>query len=202
MYFDVVMEILKRYYVTLCHSLPTDYSKFVSVLHAYGLCNVPLFDKLKACSCPQKRRQLMLDSLIRLLDCEERLLDFCDIIDAIVQDVEFKHNVESFRNGTFTYCICIYTFVCLFLIHTEILAVLSSKPQGSTEWRYPRHKQKVMLMRGIVIGGVNGYVCFMINRFLYIVQSGGHTNQLSEDFTGSLTAIDTVPGTKILYRYL
>ena len=112
--FDVVMEVLKRYYVTLCHSLPTDYTKCASVLHEYGFCHIPFFNKLKTCSCPQKRRQLVVDSLIRMLDCEERLLDFCDIIDAMVQDVEFKHNIESFRNGMLTHCIYMYIVVCLF----------------------------------------------------------------------------------------
>lgn len=76
------------------------------------------------------------------LDCEGRLLDFGDVVDAMTEDT-YKHNVESFRNGMAVYLIFIY-FKC-----TEILAVLSSKPQGSTGWRYP-HK-KVMLMRCMLL---------------------------------------------------
>lgn len=43
------------------------------------------------------------------LDCEGRLLDFGDVVDAMTEDT-YKHNVESFRNGMAVYLIFIYLF--------------------------------------------------------------------------------------------
>ena len=112
--FNVVMEILRRYYTTLCHSLPSDYMKCVAVLNSMGFCPHSLLNQLKACGSSLKASQLVIDSLIRRLDCEERLLDFCDVIDWMVED-ELKHNIESFRNGVFA-CIvlCIHMFIILY----------------------------------------------------------------------------------------
>ena len=101
-YVNVVMEILKKYYSTLCHSLPVDYKKCVAVLNEMGYYSSyihALTNKLKACSSSLKARQYLLDSLIQFIDCEEGVLDMCDTIDTMVEDDEMKHHIESFRNG-------------------------------------------------------------------------------------------------------
>lgn len=82
----------------------------------------------------------------------------------------------------------------LFSTHVEILAVLSNKPQGSTEWRYP--KKKVMLVQGMAAR----YYCVVFDLLYFTARAGGHTNQLSEEFMGGTSAaIDTIPGTKTLW---
>ena len=101
-YFNVVMEILKKYYSILCHSLPVDYNKCIAVLKEMAYC--PNFvhvltNKLKAYGSSLKGRQYLLDSLIQCIDCEEAVLDICDVIDAMVEDGKMKHHIESFRNG-------------------------------------------------------------------------------------------------------
>ena len=102
------MQVLKQYYNTLCHSLPSNYMTSVNVLVGMNFCTSSFINKVKTCGSTLKANQLILDTLIKHLDCEERLLDFCDTIDAMVKDNEMRPNVESFRNGTFTY-LCVYT---------------------------------------------------------------------------------------------
>ena len=97
--FILVMKILKKYYTTLYHSLPADYGKCVTVLTQSGYCCAQgLTKELKACGSSLKARQYILDYLIECIDCEEAVLDTCDMIDAMVED-EMKHYIESFRNG-------------------------------------------------------------------------------------------------------
>ena len=101
-YFNVVMKILKKYYSSLCHSLPADYNKSIAVLNKMGYCPTyvhALAKKFKAFGSSLKARQYLLDSLILTIDCEEAVLDICDLIDWMVEDDEMKHYIESFRNG-------------------------------------------------------------------------------------------------------
>ena len=71
----------------------------VSVLTGMNFINQSFVSKLKTCGSTLKAKQLVVDALIRHIDCEERMVDFCDTIDVMV-DSEMKHTVESFRNGT------------------------------------------------------------------------------------------------------
>ena len=101
-YFNIVMEILKKYYSSLCHSLPADYNKSIAVLSKIGYCPNyvhTLAKKLKSFGPSLKARRYLLDSLILCIDCEEAVLDICDVIDSMVEDDEMKHYIESFRNG-------------------------------------------------------------------------------------------------------
>ena len=94
------MEVLKKYYATLCHSLPADYKKCLNALYTMGYAVPQAFaNKLKSCGSSQKTRQYVLDLLIRYIDSEEGVLDICDVIDTMVEDDEMKPYIESFRNG-------------------------------------------------------------------------------------------------------
>ena len=94
------MEILRRYYSVLCHSITLDYMTCVAVVSRSGMIDQSFVNKLKTSDSPIKAKQLVVDTIIKRIDCEERMLDFCDCIDSMVQDSEMKHTVESFRNGT------------------------------------------------------------------------------------------------------
>ena len=77
----------------------------VAVVGSIGMIDQSFVNKLKSCDTSIKAKQLVVDTIIKCLDCEERMLDFCDCIDALVKDGEMKHTVESFRNGTLAYFI-------------------------------------------------------------------------------------------------
>ena len=95
----VVIELLKRYYTVLCESITSNVVICASALMRRNFINQSFANKLKTCGSPLKAKQLVVDALIRHIDCEERMVDFCDAIDDMV-DSEMKHTVESFRNGT------------------------------------------------------------------------------------------------------
>ncbi|XP_065910436.1 uncharacterized protein [Dysidea avara] len=133
-----VMQIMKKYYNTLCHSLSPDRFKNFSILcgpQSPG--NSIIRSQLEQCQSALEANQILMDVLIMSLDCEERLLDVCDVLDRMIEDGELKHNLEMFRN--------------------EILAVLSNKPEGSTDWRI-KTTTAVTYLKVLSPGGVQHFV--------------------------------------------
>ncbi|XP_065910081.1 uncharacterized protein [Dysidea avara] len=110
-----VVQILKKYYHTLCHSLSPNIIKNLSAVAGICATDSRFRSQIEKCQTPVQANRILLDRLILSLDFEERMLEFCDVLDNMIEDGELKQNLEMFRN--------------------EILAVLSNKPEGSTDWR-------------------------------------------------------------------
>ena len=94
------MRIMKKYYHTLCHSLSPNRFKNLSIITGPPSAdNSILHSQLEQCQSALEANQFLIDFLIISLDCEERLLDVCDLLDRMIEDTELKHNLEMFRNG-------------------------------------------------------------------------------------------------------
>ena len=94
------MQTLKKYYHTLCHSLSPNIIKNLSVVAGICATDSRFRSQIEKCQTPVQANRILLDRLILSLDCEERMLEFCDVLDNMIEDGELKHNLEMFRNGT------------------------------------------------------------------------------------------------------
>ena len=99
LYFVLVVQILKKYYHTLCHSLSPNVVRNLSVVARMGGVDSMLRSQIEKCQVPVKANQMLLDRLILCLDYEERAIDLCDLLDGMIQDGDLKRNLEMFRNG-------------------------------------------------------------------------------------------------------
>jgi len=126
------MRIMKKYYHTLCHSLSPNRFKNLSIITGPpSPANSILHSQLEQCQSSLEANKVLMDILIMSLDCEERLVDVCDMLDRMIEG-ELKHNLEMFRNGKVMTYVLLYNLCTVF---TEILAELSNKPEGSIDPR-------------------------------------------------------------------
>ena len=98
----LVLAVLKRNYTNLCHCLPQDYMKTISKLRLLGLPDNVLsnFTNLPTTECINDA--IVVAAMIVTIKSDVQALQFCDIMDKLVDSKSSESCIEILRKGNWT----------------------------------------------------------------------------------------------------
>ena len=94
-------EVLKKYYHRIYHSFPSDHMITLGKLVQLGyVINDDAVDWISTAPTSIIGNQRVLDFVILSIKGEDSLLEFCDILEKLIEHPALLKLVESLRNGT------------------------------------------------------------------------------------------------------
>ena len=98
-YLCLVLMVLKKYYTTLCRSLPQDRIKTINkIKEIMNPGDKILFDLMRL-STVELTNEAIIGLLIRGIKTDVDTLNFCDVMEVLVDNEQLKVFIESLRNG-------------------------------------------------------------------------------------------------------
>ena len=103
-----VLQVLKRNYTRLCQCLPQNYEKTVDKLKQI-MPNTPdnFIDQMRAYPETEIINEVIMSHVIFAIRSDYGVLEFCNAVDKLYDDVASKKFVASLRNG-----MCIHSCCC------------------------------------------------------------------------------------------
>lgn len=94
-------EVLKKYYHRLHQAFPSDHMITLGKLVQIGKVNDEAIDWISTAPTATIGNQRVLDFVILSIKGEETLLEFCDILEKLIEHPALLKLVESLRNGNY-----------------------------------------------------------------------------------------------------
>ena len=114
-------EVLKKYYHRIYQSFPSDHMITLGKLVQLGNVNDDTIDWVSTAPTAIIGNQRVLDFLILLMKGEDSLLEFCDLLEKLIEHPALLKLVESLRNGN---CHCNVTNVVICCVITEMICYI------------------------------------------------------------------------------
>ena len=95
----VVFMVLKKHYTTLCRSLPQDRIKTINKIKELIQPSDKILLDLIRLSTVELTNEAIIGLLIRGIKTDIDTLDFCDVMEVLVDSEQLKVSVELLRNG-------------------------------------------------------------------------------------------------------
>ena len=97
----IVVAVLKKNFIGLCHCLPKDHVVSVTRLKQRGLIVDTLQRDLDHLPSTDERNEMILAILIGILQADIQVLRFCDILEDVVDNETSKKFIHNLRSGTY-----------------------------------------------------------------------------------------------------
>ena len=99
-YYYLVLAVLKKNYTRLCHCLPQDYMKTIDKLRQRLTPSDNELSKLTDLPSADVVNEKVIASLITALQSDMAGLQFCDILEYLIDSESSLTAIEALRNGT------------------------------------------------------------------------------------------------------